>query len=117
MSGIPQVKEYQTLFWVPMLFQTAASAESVVDEMVDMITAFHDNDQTPLLRPSVVVKGAHEQRRQQILGDMPDSEVVTTRIDVVPKSENTKYIILSVLKVKINIIYGLSRWSFLLFDI
>jgi transcriptional regulator GlxA family with amidase domain len=99
MASIPQVKEYQTLFWVPMLFQTAASGEGVIDEMLDMITAFHDNDQTPLMRPSVIMKDAQNQRRQQILGDMADTEVVTTRIDVVPKSENTKYIILSVLKV------------------
>mmetsp|Transcript_3868 Transcript_3868/g.6037 ORF Transcript_3868/g.6037 Transcript_3868/m.6037 type:complete len:844 (+) Transcript_3868:161-2692(+) len=95
---IPQVKEYQTLFWVPMLFQTASSAESVVDEMLDMITAFHDNDQTPLMRPSVVMKGAQTTRRQQILGDMQDAVAATTTIDVVPKSENTKYVILSVLK-------------------
>ncbi len=100
-TTITQVKEYQTLFWVPMLFQTASAAESVIDEMLEMITAFHDNDQTQgtLHRSSVVIKG-QQQRRQQILGDMTDAEIVTTMIDVVPKSENTKYVILSVLKVR-----------------
>lgn len=98
--NLPQVKEYQTLFWVPMLFQTASAAESVIDEMLEMITNFHDTNQTPLTRPSITIKGQQNQRRQQILGDMSDTEVVTTMIDVVPKSENTKYIILSVLKVK-----------------
>ena len=34
----------------------------------------------------------------QILGDMTDGEVVTTKVDVILKSENTKYLILSVLK-------------------
>jgi hypothetical protein len=99
--AIPQVKEYQTLFWVPMLFQTATAAENVIDEMLEMITTFHDNDQIPLTRPSFTNKGGQQmnQRRQQILGDMSDAEIVTTMIDVVPKSENTKYIILSVLKV------------------
>lgn len=38
-------------------------------------------------------------RRLQIMGDMLDSEVVTTRVEVVLKSENTKYAILSVLKM------------------
>jgi hypothetical protein len=97
---IPPLKEYQTLFWVPMLFQTATAAEGVIDEMLEMITTFHDNDQIPLSRPSITNKGTQNQRRQQILGDMSDAEVVTTMIDVVPKSENTKYIILSVLKVR-----------------
>lgn len=31
------LKEYQTLFWVPMLFQTAKQAEGLIDEMLDMI--------------------------------------------------------------------------------
>ncbi|CAE7661978.1 PRKAR1A, partial [Symbiodinium microadriaticum] len=31
-----------------MLFQTASAGEAVIDEMLDMITAFHDNDATQL---------------------------------------------------------------------
>ena len=98
--NVPQIKEYQTLFWVPMLFQTASAAENVIEEMLEMITSFHDNNQSTLTRSSIVIKGTQNQRRQQILGDMSDTEVITTMIDVVPKSENTKYIILSVLKVE-----------------
>lgn len=32
-----ELKEYQTLFWVPMLFQTAKQAETLIDEMLEMI--------------------------------------------------------------------------------
>lgn len=31
------LKEYQTLFWVPMLFQTNKQAEGLIEEMLDMI--------------------------------------------------------------------------------
>lgn len=34
------LKEYQTLFWVPMLFQTTKQAESLIDEMLDMIQVY-----------------------------------------------------------------------------
>ena len=94
-------KEYQTLFWVPMLFQTAKNAENLIDEMLDAIQEFHDTDPTVQVpRKSILSKkstGAPK-RRQQILGEVMDSEVVTTRVDVVLKSENTKYNLLAVLK-------------------
>lgn len=34
---VVEMKEYQTLFWVPMLFSTANQAEFLIDEMLDMI--------------------------------------------------------------------------------
>lgn len=37
-------------------------------------------------------------RREQIFGEANDSEVIATRVDVVLKSESSKYCILSVLK-------------------
>ena len=98
-------KEYQTLFWVPMLFQTASASISIIDDMLDMIQTFHDSDQAPVARNSVVIKGDQQRRRQQILGDVLDSEVKRTTVEVVPKSENTKYTILSVLKVIFDIQY------------
>lgn len=95
-------KEYQTLFWVPMLFQTAKNAETLIEEMLDMIQDFHDTDQTThVARKSFSAKkgpAAPPKRRQQILGEVLDSEVVATRVDVVLKSDNTKYNLLSVLK-------------------
>lgn len=94
-------KEYQTLFWVPMLFQTAKNAENLIEEMLDMIQDFHDSDQSAHPHRYSLTKktgGAPPKRRQQILGEVLDSEVVTTRVDVVLKSDNTKYNLLSVLK-------------------
>ena len=100
-STLGSQKEYQTLFWVPMLFQTAKNAENLIEEMLDMIQDFHDHDSnTPVFRKSIAPRKAvgAPKRRQQILGEIVDSEVVTTRVDVVLKSENTKYTLLSVLK-------------------
>jgi hypothetical protein len=100
MSGNkPKVKEYQTLFWVPMLFQTSAGTQEVITEMLDKIIEFHEDstDVAPAKRPSVIASG---KRRQQILGDNTNTEtIVATRVEVVPKSDNSKYVILSVLKV------------------
>lgn len=92
-------KEYQTLFWVPMLFQTAKNAENLIEEMLDAIQDFHDTDPTvQVQRKSIAKKTTAPRRRQQILGEVLDSEVVTTRVDVVLKSEETKYNLLAVLK-------------------
>ena len=94
-----KMKDYQTLFWVPMLFQTSSSTQDVITEMLDKINEFHEDssDTVPAKRPSVTSSG---KRRQQILGDNTNMEkVVATRVEVVPKSDNTKYVILSVLKV------------------
>lgn len=97
------LKEYQTLFWVPMLFQTAKNAESLIDEMLELIQDFHSSEHAaPVFRrQSQAVRklpGQHK-RRQQILGEVLDSEITTTtRVDVVIKSENSKYTLLSVLK-------------------
>jgi hypothetical protein len=92
-------KEYQTLFWVPMLFQTAKNAENLIEEMLDAIQDFHDTDPTVhIQRKSIARKTTAPKRRQQILGEVLDSEVVTTRVDVVLKSESTKLNLLGVLK-------------------
>lgn len=94
-------KEYQTLFWVPMLYQTAKHAQNLVDEMLGMITTFYDNDSSIACRRSLLVTQAIRSRRKQILGDQLDTEVVTTRVEVVPKSDSTKYTILNILKVRL----------------
>eukprot|EP01040_Poterioochromonas_malhamensis_P016161 gene16161-18277_t len=95
-----EAKEYQTLFWVPMLFQTAKNAELLIEEMLDMIQDFHDEDAAANRKSFISMKKAPGQpkRRQQILGDTLDSEAAVTRVDVVLKSENTKFTLLTVLK-------------------
>lgn len=94
-------KEYQTLFWVPMLFQTAKNAEHLIDEMLEMIQDFHDHDNIPnITRGSITTmkSAGAPKRRQQILGECLDTDAVITRVDVVSKTDNTKYNLLSVLK-------------------
>ncbi len=94
-----EVKEYQTLFWVPMLFQTAKNVEGLIDEMLDMIQDFHDsNAPTVIRRQSLRRNNGAPRRRQQILGEVLDSEAAITRVDVVMKSESTKFNLLTVLK-------------------
>ena len=36
-----EAKEYQTLFWVPMLFQSATNATHLIDDMINLIDEFH----------------------------------------------------------------------------
>ncbi len=97
-------KEYQTLFWIPCIYETTIKTESLIEEMLEMIQDFHDkedmkNAENPRRSVLQVRKaGAPQKRRQQILGDVLDSDVVTTRVDVVLKSDSTKYLIMSVLK-------------------
>lgn len=92
-------KEYQTLFWVPMLFQTAKNAESLIEEMLDLIQDFHDeNSSAQYTTQKREVGGRGPKRRQQILGDTQESETAITRVDVVMKSEATKLTLLSILK-------------------
>ncbi len=101
---MPNEKEYQTLFWVPMLFQTAKVGQNLVEDMLAMISNYYDQDTNVSSRRSILEvpsSFAHKHRRQQIQGDQLDTEVVTTRVEVVPKSENTKYTILNILKVRI----------------
>lgn len=95
-------EEYQTLSWVPILFKTSAATQEVITKMLEDIDKFHEqenvSDMVPPKRPSVAPSG---KRRQQILGDNSITETtVATRVEVVPKSDNSKYVILSVLKVR-----------------
>ena len=90
--------DFQTLFWVPVLQSTADNATAVVTDMLDLIADFHAKISGPVMRPSIVVRG--NQHRQVILGDMLDVEVSKTFVEVVPKSENTRYKILISLKVR-----------------
>lgn len=96
-----EMKEYQTLFWVPMLFQTAKNAEGLMEEMLEMIQDFHDHNMVMTApRKSMLSKRGQgaPKRRQQILGEVLDSEAAITRVDVVMKSEATKFNLLTVLK-------------------
>ncbi len=101
--------EYQSLFWVPMLYQTAESATMMVESMLDDIGDFNENVTFDSSRGSVLqLKEKKEEemkqkgpqkRRVQILGDDSlGNEVVATRVEVITKSEDTVFTILSVLK-------------------
>lgn len=99
-----EIKEYQTLFWVPMLFQTVKTTENLIEEMLTTIQEFHEhNNLTGFSRRSSIQEGKRlpsaPKRRQQILGDAHEADLtVTTQVDVVIKSDSTKFTLLSVLK-------------------
>lgn len=89
--------EFQTLYWLPLLTETASQATGVISDMLGLIKDFYKEDPEP--RRSFV-DYASNQHRQVVLGDMLDTEVVKTFVEVVPKSENTWYTILATLKVR-----------------
>ena len=99
-------KEYQSLFWVPMLYQTAESATMIVEGMLDDIADFYQSNGDDNTRKSMLQMeerdqddGGPKKRREQILGDDSlGNEVVATRVEVVTKSDDTVFTILSVLK-------------------
>eukprot|EP00605_Chrysophyceae_sp_TOSAG23-4_P001763 GSChrysophyteH1.ASY1.ANO1.1951.1 assembled CDS len=98
-------KEYQSLFWVPMLYQTAESATMLVENMLDDITEFYESSQDDNTRSSLIMAQTEtgeapvRKRREKILGDDSlGNEVVATRVEVVTKSDDTVFTILSVLK-------------------
>lgn len=99
-DGATEPKEYQTLFWVPMLFQTAKNTENLLEDMLNMIQDFHDENMAEnTIRRSILKKPGAPKRRQQILGEAMDSEAAAIqRVDVVMKSESTKFALLTVLK-------------------
>lgn len=90
-------EEFQTLYWLPLLSETASQATEVIADMLGLIHSFHEEDLSPEPRPSFAAPSNHH--RQVVLGDMLDTEVSKTFVEVVPKSENTRYTILSTLKV------------------
>ena len=73
-TAISTATEYQTLFWTPMLFQTSKNAELLIEEMLDMISDFHDQEDSfdrHVQRKSIVLSSNRQnghKRRQQILG-------------------------------------------------
>ena len=92
--------EYRSLFWLPKLLQTAKDSEVVLNEMIDMIDHFYDDDAADEDGPGVEFDDEVEvgARREQILGEMDDLEELTTTVEVVPKPDETKYTILGILK-------------------
>jgi hypothetical protein len=75
-------KNYQTLFWVPLLFQTATNVENLIGEMLDLIQDFEYKEQykIPEQRRSILdKKGSAPRRRDQILGEN-SHELSTTAV-------------------------------------
>lgn len=64
-----ELKEYQTLFWVPMLFQTAKQAETLIDEMLEMIQVSDD----------VYVTVAQMRQSDRCVDDVRRTSTTTTR--------------------------------------
>lgn len=95
-------KDYQTLFWIPCIYQTTIKTKALIEEMLESIQDFHDKEDAGgeggVRRSILQNKKGGNKRRQQILGDVLDSDVAVTRVDVVLKSDSTKYLIMSVLK-------------------
>ena len=93
-----ETKEYHSLFWMPMVMQTAIDLQDIVEDMISMIDEFHDVDIAAEPHGSFISIDGNKHRRGQILGDIDEELDEVTRVDVVLKSESTKSIILSVLK-------------------
>lgn len=95
-------KDYQTLFWLPMICETGNNIEEHLEEMLELIADFYEKEdkKAPASKRSMLINNKETQkRRMQILGDLSDhSDDIPTKVDVVLKSENTEYAILSVLK-------------------
>ena len=108
-SGIPKykpfdhyvdpTKEYQSLFWMPMIIQTSNEAEDIIEETLSMISSFHDSiAESYRHKCSFILPPEGYTRQNLILGDIEDNLDKNVIIDYVPKSESTKYTILSVFK-------------------
>ena len=97
-------KEYQSLFWLPMMYQTVDTAVGLVDNMLEDIDAFQDGLEkekrgSGLSVANNKVAKKDRKKRQQILGDNSvGNEIVATRVETVYKSPDTEFFILSVLK-------------------
>jgi hypothetical protein len=89
---------FPTLYWVPAMSKTASAATDTMNEMLDLISNFYDEYTKDPPRPSIVAQSNHH--RQVILGELLGTEASKTFVEVVPKSENTRYTILSTLKVR-----------------
>ena len=84
--------DYQTLFWVPLLFKTAANVENLIGEMLDLIQDFEYKEQSAEHRRSILLvdKAQAPRRRNQILGEMSlDTNTAVKSVNVVSKSEAT----------------------------
>ena len=90
-----------SLFWVPMIFEAAQTAECQIQEMLNDITAFQSSNvlvKSPRSLPTVKGHTVDLQRRRQNTGELHDVEITSTSKDVVLKSKITKYYIMSVLR-------------------
>lgn len=104
-----------SLNWIDVINETSLKAESIINDMLNMISEFHESESqkdeiNTFNFDAVALNASNEDeinldsfltsnnRRKQILGDVLDYEIVTTRVDVQIKSDKTKYCLLRVLK-------------------
>ena len=97
-------KEYQSLFWLPMMYQSVDNAVNLIDNMLEDIDTFKDGLEKEKRGSNLSVSHSKvskkdRKKRQQILGDNSiGNEIVATRVETVFKSQDTEFFILSVLK-------------------
>ena len=97
-------REYQSLFWLPMMYQSVDTAVNIIENMLEDIDSFQDGLEkekrgSGLSVATSKIAKKDRKKRQQILGDdSVGNEIVATRVETVYKSQDTEFLILSVLK-------------------
>lgn len=101
-GGSSGEKEYQSLFWLPMMYQTVDTAVNLLDNMLEDIDEFQSGAAATddrFGKGADLPSNGKKKKRQQILGDDSfGNEIIATRVEPVVKSADTEFMILSVLK-------------------
>ena len=84
---------------MPLLFQTTNSASNLLEEMLATIDKFHEDQEESEVggRKNSFVR-PRSKKREQILGDMLDLQMDSTHVERTFKKDETRDILLSVLK-------------------
>jgi cGMP-dependent protein kinase 1 len=97
-------RDYQPQHYISKILDSTSRTEALINEMIDLIAKFHETEEKRegsggSRRNSLTMDTCKKHgRREQIFGEVNDSDVIATRVDVVLKSESSKYCILAVLK-------------------
>ena len=62
-------REYQTLFWAPMIFETAKKIDDQISEMLNLIADFHEKEdkKAPVKHHSVLRAPKEVKRRLALI--------------------------------------------------
>jgi hypothetical protein len=72
---VPDELKYQTLFWTPMLKESASQAKNVLTEMLQLINEFREENESGEANRRYSFDRRTNHRRAQILGEYLDSDV------------------------------------------